>query len=484
MEVQDEHRDAEEEGQSNHPILVDEYDRSVRRRTADVPRQRTPVTFDSKDSKEDSSDAEPYTQKDLMRMVVSLQSHMDTLVAQNKGLMEQAAAAREDLTMRDAAYNELLTELATYREQAQRRRQSGVASHLITPAVTLNVAQVQTTVAEPTGTSSFSPPPTVSAEVRKQVQKKLEKFQPWQPSPSADATRLVTWLSRYELWVRNAGGDEQLMLEFIGEHLDGPAFDWHRHLSSTSEAKTSWPKFKDAIRDQFQPSLPLTVVTQRLHECTKSKQESYPQHLTRFQHILADLPPGTLSSVMLHQIYLRNIDRDVRYELRSRHQSSLNSVASPPSVAELCQWAMAVEHDLTELHDRPNTSHKPAGSGDTLHHVSTQTSSTTTTTTAPSTSSTPRLPNVSANYKGKHPDPNYPQHRGHSSTTGGIGAKRTISPPPLQAPPASNPSNVASSTSGHAHLARTCYNCGQPGHYRHNCPLPRGQQGIQAKREK
>ena len=219
MEVQDEHRDAEEEGQSNHPILVDEYDRSVRRRTADVPRQRTPVTFDSKDSKEDSSDAEPYTQKDLMRMVVSLQSHMDTLVAQNKGLMEQAAAAREDLTMRDAAYNELLTELATYREQAQRRRQSGVASHLITPAVTLNVAQVQTTVAEPTGTSSFSPPPTVSAEVRKQVQKKLEKFQPWQPSPSADATRLVTWLSRYELWVRNAGGDEQLMLEFIGEHL-------------------------------------------------------------------------------------------------------------------------------------------------------------------------------------------------------------------------------------------------------------------------
>ena len=415
------------------------------------------------DTEEAVTNSEASPVQHLTRLVQDLQDRdrrmaglIDTLFAQNQNLRAQLAVPEQ--------------------KGHQQRVESSDSKQPVITVTTTNEAQ-------PTTFSSFSSPlPTVSSNVKKLVQKKLEKFKSWQPSTSPDAVKVLTWLSRYELWVSNAGGTEQHMLELVGEHLDGTAFDWYRNLPSTNGAKTSWPKFKMAIRNQFQPMLPLMVVTQRLRDCKKLKNESYQQHLTRFQNILSDLPTGTISDAMLIQHYLETLDVAVRFGMRTRHAASLDSTTSPPTIAQLSEWAMSIERDLQELNEKDKDGHsfvRKSSGNEVTHHVPTQTTSTTTTTPATSISSTPRFPQgVSPNYKGKHPDLNY-QYRGPQSQSRGAGAKRTTSPPPTQTPPATN---ATPSTSGTPNSARVCFGCGQPGHYRNYCPL-KGQQGGQMKKE-
>jgi hypothetical protein len=404
---------------------------------------------------ETSSDSDALSYRQLMQVVFDLQSQLKDVDADRKDLKAQLVAVHEAERQRRAASSD--------------RRAQAIA------AVTTSPTQSSTSTSSSSSTMSTD-------KVNDAVRKAVNNMKEWEPSNLAEAERLDSWLRRYALNVTNAGGSESHMLTFIGGRLKGLASDWYFEewlpKQQVAQASLSWSDFKKAIISRFQPRQSTVVITAQLRECQKKHDESYQAHLERFQKILHHAVKDTIPKVTIMEAYLESLSPDVRFEIETRHDAELYSVAADqsPSEAQICQWAIECDRALQTFH-RANSMRRSTGrhftGGGAAQDVSTQTASMTSSTTASSTSTTPRLPGVSPNYKGKFPDPNYqPRQGGANSQAGGAGSKSTPPTPPTQAalPTAIIPNSVAPAASGGLNSARVCYNCGQPGHFRGNCP--------------
>lgn len=311
---------------------------------------------------------------------------------------------------------------------------------------------------------SMAANPNTSQPSKSDLQKIVRDLT-WQPTLQSDGsrTKVSTFLAQFELRVRNANGTEKQMLELLPERLRGLAFEWWHSLPPGSSILSSWTALKADMLRRYQPSLPYSLAVTNLENCKRRPTEDFNTHYIRFTECVSDLQPGMVSERFILNAYVDSLGPELALEVRRTKRDQLDHSIGPspklPSLAEVCHWAASADRDLKlyNVHSRPS-----AG-------------------IVTSISSSPPRASPNPNYKGKNYDPNYqPPNVSRPHTSYGSGVSSFVpSPHPSQRPTQTERATPAPViVSGQASertnvkidpVARSCWKCGQTGHYKSDC---------------
>ena len=302
---------------------------------------------------------------------------------------------------------------------------------------------------------------------------KMKQYEPSAASTQAgkgsEPETAVQFCQRYRRWMTSE--TPATMLKFVGMILHGDAASWYDTLTKlkpSPAALVSWDAFEKALVSQFDQKLSFSVAQRQLQQTKKLANETYAQHMLRFDRARGRLPANAMTHYAAVDAYLGTLDTTVSRQVKLTYQRELANISSDekgdtPSLVDISQWAMDCQQALEDdgRGQLPTTPSKFAP---------TQTAATSifapAATLGPGSEFTSTSPWVSPNYRGKNPKAGYPQQfmqTTPTSSTSMAGAPAgTVGSVPNSGGPPSQPYRGQGQ--------RVCFGCQQPGHIKANCP--------------
>jgi hypothetical protein len=306
--------------------------------------------------------------------------------------------------------------------------------------------------------------------------KKLVKDWKWKPRIKAEDESLDNFLKKCLAafaWV--PGATESEVIDVIGNQLLGTALTWFNKIPLQDPLRSKYDQFAKQLKDLHDPPASYLTALTSLRACLKTPNESHAAHLARFSGISGDVSLGAMTSGSELEIYLDSIEPEIKQEIRTSYRQAMDDPSKLPPLAQVAIWAHGISLE------RHSAKTPPSRVTSSVAAQSSAVRSTASVVQALAGQPSPMVPvsGVSPFYRGKNPVANFVPNSKRPATGTSVGSAPApaSSIPATGSGPQSTTTNPASQQqpAGSAGQSRPCWNCGQPGHFRKDCPFPKRQ---------